>query len=156
MERNSKRISVVLTGNEQHEMWKNFAAGKRYGNLSQMIRSAVDTLINRENEPSERAMEPIQDAIDALYKLTEVTNEKVEIMSMRLADNKEEDSEVIKAARDILPLLLKGEKTIAEIGGKLNHSREAIRGAIVLINDLGLIGTRRGKSKIEDNSGGTK
>lgn len=149
------RVSLVLNDKEEYKKWKNYQITKGYGNFSQMVRCIVERVIKQEKEPIEKTLEPLKNAIEGLYKLTELTNEQIEIVSMRLA-NKEGDSEINKAAREILQLL-EEEKTLSEINGKLSsYSRDAIDGAIALLIDLGLIGTRRTSSKQKNNSGGKK
>ncbi len=144
MKEGSVRVSLVLNDEKQFKRWKKYKNAKGYGSFSSMVRNTVEAAIKRENKP-DKIMEPIQDAISGLYKLLELTHEEVEILSMRLLADKENNSEIVKAAREILKLLPSGEnKTFSEFVGMFNYNRKIISGALTLLIDLKLIGTRRG------------
>lgn len=149
MARDSIRISLVLNDNKQYKRWKNFQISNGYGNFSQMVRCLVEEGIKRKNDPIEKSIEPLKDALDGLYKLVERINDCLEIIRMRLAD-KEGNSEIIKAARKILPFILQREKSLSEINGKFSdYDKDVIDGAMALLIDLELIGTRKSSSKKE-------
>ena len=150
----AKRVSLVLNDTEQHQKWSNFQIEKGYGNFSQMVRNVVEKNIDQDKEPIEKSIEPLKNTIDSLYRLTEKTNDEIEILRMRLGNNAGK-SEIHKAAQNILPLILQNEKTLSEIKGTLNYNSDIIEGAITLMIDLGLIGTKR-KNLEKDDSGGIK
>ena len=150
----TKRVSLVLNDTEQQQKWVNFQIEKGYGNFSQMVRNVVNKTIDHDKEPLEKSIEPLKNTIDSLYRLTEQTNDEIEILRMRLGNNAGK-SEIYKAAQNILPLILQNEKTLSEIKGTLNYNSDIIEGAITLMIDLGLIGTKR-KNLEKDDSGGIK
>ena len=146
------RISLVLNNKEQYEEWKKYQNKKAYGNFSQMIRSIIQKVIENDKEPFKESLEPIKNALDSIYRLTETTNECVDFINMRLENNKEK-SEIIKAAREILSMKAKGEMAISEIIGKFNYGPEIIKAAVVLIYDLGIFGTKiKDFGKMKDDS----
>jgi len=150
----AKRISLVLNDTEQYQKWSNFKNEKGYGNFSQMVRNVVEKTIDQDKEPIEKSIEPLKNTIDSLYRLTEKTNDEIEILRMSSGNNAGK-SEIYKAAQNILPLILQNEKTLSEIKGTLNYNSDIIEGAITLMIDLGLIGTKR-KNLEKDDSGGIK
>lgn len=145
--RTCKIIPIVLKSNEQHEHWKKIVIDREFSNMSQMVRYAVKKLDEAECEsnPVIKMIESINNTVGGFYKLIDLTNEKIDIIDMRLSMEKG-TSKVIQVAKDILDLLLEKESDIPEIVGKFNYNRDVLNEAIVLINDLGLIGSRRKKS----------
>jgi len=142
------RISLVLNNNEQYEKWKKLLVEEGYGNFSQMIRSIVEKYIEKKNEPFEKSLEPIINALDGLYRQSEAIRDKVDTIDIRLQDKgKDENSEVYKAVKEIKYELSKGELTIAAIVGKLNYSEDVIKRALVLLKDVGFFVTKRRSSR---------
>jgi len=155
MRRKSIRGTVVFKSKGEKEEFERYAARNGYRSFSQMIKCEVRKNMKSEKKPIEKSLEPLKDAVDGQYKLILENNECLERIRMQLAE-KEGNSEIIKATREILPFILQRERSLSEINGKFSYySQDIIDGAIALLIDLGLLGTRR-SSEIQDKSGDIK
>lgn len=142
-----KRISVVLNGDKQYLKWKNFAKNKSYGSFSQMVRTLVEQGIKKESQPFDKAFQPFKNEMNALFKMVEENNRIIELIDMRINQKNGLNSNVGKVAKKIIDILAHGEKAQIEIEGMLSHDHDTVLEALVLINDLGLIGTKREKKE---------
>jgi len=155
MRRKSIRGTVVFESKGEKEEFERYAARNGYGSFSRMMKCEVRKNMKSEREPIEKSIEPVRDALDGLYKLIEENNDYLEIIRRQLAEQ-ECNSEITKAAKEILQVLLRQEGTISELNGRFNYSQDVIDGAVSLLIDLGLLGTRRKSSKMQNNSRGNK
>ena len=90
----------------------------------------------------QRDLRPDQNGMHTMCKKTDLEDEKVDFINMKWDNTTETRPEIIKEARHILILLYQGEKSRAEIEGKLKRNRDVATRALLLIYSLGLIGTR--------------
>jgi len=142
----SKHVSIVLNNDEQHKRWIAYADENNFSGVSHMIRVYVENGMKGEQQQFSKAMQPTKNVMDASYSLIELLNEKMDFMNMKLDNNNEDQSEVIKEAKVILRLLTDGEKSLAEIEARWKRNKEVVTKALVLIYQLGLIGTWRDKT----------
>ena len=141
------RVNISLNSKEQHLEWEEFREKNGYSNLSHMIRIAVNKLMLGEESPLERVMEPLKNAVSAVYDMVDRNRETLGFVNMKLDNSDEASPDVIKEAKIILGLLRQGEKSRAEIEGRLKLNRDVVSAALVLIYRLGLIGTHRGNKE---------
>lgn len=152
MARTCVRFSLVLNDKNQFCLWRDYCTQKGFGNLSMMIRCIVNRAIQSDETPIDKALEPVKNALTSLFQLNEAISEGVDMLNMRLAENKE-NQEHVKVAREILNALSSGEMSLPEIVGRMKHDRVIIKKSLVLLDDLGLLETRRTKTENKDEIG---
>ena len=137
MARKAVVINISVANRNELKEWKKFARACGHSGLSEMI--AVK-LYQKDNTFSNRIREsinPIFNSLEYFRKIQENISVSVDLIDKRLFCQ-ESDSEVRKAAKEIIPLLLENEQTAVELASKMNYSQETIDSAIVLMRDIGL------------------
>jgi|GEM_PF-5154095 len=137
-----KRVNIVVNGEKQHCRWKEFAEKNGYGKVSPMLRTVVEQAIKKVEEP-ENVADKNKLEHNAMFKLLDEIDRKIEFMDMRFAQNNGDDCELRKIENKILFILANGKKPLDEIDGMLNHhDHDTVVKAIFHIHDMGLLASK--------------
>ena len=141
---------TVNVDDNTHKTWKSFVKREGFGSLNTLAIQAINEKVlgSKKGDPIKKAIEPLKNAIEGLYKMSDETSATVNMIDLKLSSDGIEN-DALDVAREIIPYLEKGEVAIAEFAGKYNHSPEIIKKAVVVIDKLGLLGSKYkpGKTK---------
>lgn len=131
---------TVNVDDKTHRTWKSFAKREGYGSMNTLVIQTMNekVLDRKKGDPIKKAIEPLKNAIEGLYKMSDETNAMINMVDLKLSSDGI-DNDALDVAREIIPYLEKGEVAIAEFAGKCNHSPELLKKAVVVIERLGLL-----------------
>jgi hypothetical protein len=148
------RVSISIS-KDDYTKFKEMEKSGGFSNFSQMLRSCVYmALDNRNTSFIERQLIPLKDMLKSIIEGNDRTQEWIELTDMRLQIREGTSSVVFSAAKEIIKILLGEDSDLHSIIDKMaSYDREIIKKAIVLLQDIDVIGSYRKKDSKSESTG---
>ena len=132
---------TVIIEKELNEKWHEFSK-LRFSSDNEMIKTAVLRFIEQETNGNfiQESLKPIDEKLSAIYSLMDKNNEIATMTQMKIF-NETSDSNIYKAAREIISILSssKIEAPLAELISNKKYSDDTMKQALVILMEIGII-----------------